>query len=661
MTANSPRQTPDAALGVSEAAGLPAFLGSAEIQLLLFGGKGGVGKTTCAAATALYLAAHRRDGTFLVVSIDPAHSLFDCLAGCPLPPNLETLEIDAPRRLQEFKSAHSRHLREIALRGTFLDDDDVSRLIDLSMPGLDEVVAFDEISTLVDRQAYSCIIVDTAPTGHTLRFLELPGVLDKWLKALEAMLAKHRYMAKLYSGTYRKDETDLFLERLQHPIKHLALLMADPQRCLFVPVVVPERIVICETERLVDRLDALNMHVSDILVNRLRPTAGDCPVCRGLRQQEQTEVRLLSRRFPGRALWAIPLQGAEVRGEEGLRRFWQDVCPLEEPAEEPVAAAPRPPRVDQPAPLPGPDVSLLLFAGKGGVGKTTLASATALRLAEEYPDREVFLVSTDPAHSLSDCLGVSVSSQGTRVGPRLTAMEIDALLEFEVLRRQYGDDVAEFFDHLLAGPQAVDLEFERDVLERMLDLSPPGLDELMALARVTGLLESPGPRTLVVDTAPTGHLIRLLEMPALAQDWLQVMFGLFLKYKHLFRLPKVTTFLVGLSKKIRLLRALLADGEKGQLMVTSILTEMAYEETRDLLAFCRRQAVHVPALFLNQVVPESECRACHGLFCAESAVRRRFENAFGEVHQCVVYRSGDLQGLDRLTQLGRALYRTRAF
>jgi len=657
MLTTTHNPTPSVAVGTAEgAAALPPFLGAAATELLLFGGKGGVGKTTCAAATALHLAAQQPDKLFLVVSIDPAHSLLDSFAACPLPSNLKVLEVDARQRLEEFKAAHSRYLREIALRGTFLDDDDVARLLDLSMPGLDEVIAFEEVAALVDRREFSCVIVDTAPTGHTLRFLELPQTLGKWIEALDAMLAKHRYMAKLYRGMYRKDEIDIFLERLKAPIEHLAALLADPERCLFVPVVIAEPLSVSETDRLVDRLEAMHVRVSDILVNRLRPAAGDCPVCRDARREEQTQVRLLHKQFPGHRLWAISLQGAEVQGQESLRRFWRDVCPLEEPVEEPLAAAPSPPRVEHAAALPHPSVSLLLFAGKGGVGKTTLASATALRLAQEYPDREVFLISTDPAHSLSDCLGVSVSSRGTAVAPRVTAMEIDAQVEFDVLRRQYIDEVTGFFDRLLAGPQMVDLEFERDVLERILDLSPPGLDELMAVARVVALLEPPGRRLLVVDTAPTGHLVRLLEMPALVQDWLQVMFGLFLKYKDLFRLPKVTEFLVGLSKKIHLLRALLANPEKGQLVAVSILTGMAFEETRDLFEFCRREAVHVPALFLNQATPDSECGVCHSLFQAESAVRARFKTVFKEVHQCLVYRCDEPRGADRLTQLGRALY-----
>jgi len=92
-------------------------------------------------------------------------------------------------------------------------------------------------------------------------------------------------------------------------------------------------------------------------------------------------------------------------------------------------------------------------------------------------------------------------------------MEIDAEAEFAVLREQYAVEVTEFFDRLLADQGLVDLEFEREALERMLDLVPPGLDELMALARVVALLEPGRDDLLVLDTAPTGHFVRLLELP----------------------------------------------------------------------------------------------------------------------------------------------------
>lgn len=657
LTVN-PNPTASGCLSTADAAApLPRLLGPTKAELLLFGGKGGAGKTTCAAATALHLAMQSPEEAFLLVSIDPAHSVMDSFAGDPPPPNLSLVEIDARRRLDAFKAAHARHLRQIALRGTFLDDDDVSRLLDLSLPGLDEVIAFDEIASVLGDGLYACVIVDTAPTGHTLRFLELPAVLDKWVGALDAMLAKHRYMAKRYGGRRPKEEAEVFLERLGQRIKHLSAVLGDPVRCLFVPVLRAEPLGVSETVRLVNRLGSMRIRVTDILVNRLYPSDEACPACRDVARQQHLAIRRLRQELPTHTIWQIPLHGAEVRGVDNLDRFWQGVRPAEDAAE-PRPAPPRDPRVECPAPLPGADVALLLFAGKGGVGKTTLATATAFRLAEAHPDRHVHLISTDPAHSLSDCLGSPVSRTGTQVGPRLTATEIDAEAEFEVLRQLYAAEVEEFFDRLLGGQQTVDLEFERDVLGRLLDLSPPGLDELMAVARIVSLLEASGPGTLVLDTAPTGHLVRLLELPGLIQEWLQVMFGLFLKYRTVFRLPRVSGFLVRLAKKIHRLRALLADPKKGQLIAVSIPAEMALEETRDLIAFCREAGIHVPTLMLNMLTARSPCALCSSLAAAEGVVRGRFGGAFRPMHQCLVYRGGEMQGPERLAQLGRALYVT---
>ena len=151
--------------------GGPAFLRDCAPRLLLFGGKGGVGKTTCATATALSLARRWPDSSYLLVSTDPAHSLADSLAGSPLPPNLTVTELDAAERLAAFRSAHGAKLEEIAARGTFLDNDDIHRLLDLSLPGLDELMAFLDISGWIEQERYACVIVDTAPWGHTLHLL----------------------------------------------------------------------------------------------------------------------------------------------------------------------------------------------------------------------------------------------------------------------------------------------------------------------------------------------------------------------------------------------------------------------------------------------------------------------------------------------------------
>jgi arsenite-transporting ATPase len=635
---------------------VPPFLGRHGLSLLFFGGKGGVGKTTCAAAAALSLARQFPDRRYLVISTDPAHSLADSFGGSVLPSNLEMREIDANESLRKFKEAHSAQLRQIASRGTFLDDEDLSQLLDLSLPGLDEIMAFLEISSLVAGAAYSCVIVDTAATGHTLRFLGLPEILARWVSALDAMLAKHRYLASLYRRACAKDAADLFLEELSRLIGGLAALLRDPQRSRFVPVMLAEPLSTSQTRRFVDRLQDWDIPVEEILVNRLYPPSSNgCAVCRCVRGQQRAELRRIAPEFSSNPLWEIPYQRAEVRGAEQLGAFWDDVQRVRNADEPlPVSTFPFPAHVESPQNLPGKRAALCLFAGKGGVGKTTLACATAFRLSQEYPGSRTLLFSTDPAHCLSDCLQMPVGPDGVAVAPGLMAMEIDATAAFEKLKDLYAGEVEEFFHSLTSG--MVDVPFEREVVERLIDLSPPGLDELMVLTRVVELIESEEYDFIVVDTAPTGHLIRLLELPELISGWLRVIIGVFVKYRMKFQAPKMHQFLITLSRNLQSLQSLLKDSRKSHVYAVTILAEMALEETRDLIQACSHAGVNVPILFLNMAIPESECPWCRALSAIESGVRTRFRDEFRRIPQSVVYRCGIPRGADRLTELGRVLY-----
>ena len=185
----------------------PTFLGDRSLQLLLFGGKGGVGKTTCATAAAFTLAGGFPDTSFLLVSTDPAHSLADCFGGILPPGNLTTLELNSQECLSRFKAKHHRELREIVSRGTFLDEQDISKFLELSLPGLDELMAFLEISQWVKKRDYDCIVVDTAPTGHCIHLLTMPQLMQQWLSALDALLAKHRYIKTRFNPLAPDDET----------------------------------------------------------------------------------------------------------------------------------------------------------------------------------------------------------------------------------------------------------------------------------------------------------------------------------------------------------------------------------------------------------------------------------------------------------------------
>ena len=499
-------------------------LGRGQWQLLLFGGKGGVGKTTCAAAAAVALAQESPDQRFVLVSTDPAHSTRHVLADARLP-NLTVREIDAAESLRRFKQKHTEQLEKIALRGTILDPEEVQALLDLSLPGLDEIMAFLEISRLVENGEYRCVLVDTAPMGHTLRFLGLFELMERWFQALDAMLAKHRYLSEVYRGEYQPDEVDKFLEQLHQSLTVLATLLRDEQRCRFVAVLLPEELSLLQTRRLLDGLAALHISVTDLIVNQVfspgqapkenshpYQESPSCPICGDTRARQAAVTWQIAARFCEQVLWQAPLWPGEVRGPETLARFWKALTPLVvAPTRTFTGPAPTI-LVECPAPLPAPEVRLLLLAGKGGVGKSTLACATALRLAETYPDQRVLLFSTDPAHSLSGCLNRSIGPGETEICPGLWAVEIDAAAELVELKTRYAREVARFFEKL-GGQDSLSLEFDAPVFERVMDLAPPGLDEMMALVRVVKLLQTRGSDRFVLDTAPSGHLVRLLETP----------------------------------------------------------------------------------------------------------------------------------------------------
>jgi arsenite-transporting ATPase len=636
----------------------PSFLEDQAMRLLIFGGKGGVGKTSCATAAALELARDSPAAAFLLVSTDPAHSVMDSLAGSAPPPNLRVTELDAPASLAAFKSQHGPKLHAIASRGTFLDHYDISRFLDLSLPGLDELMAFLEIARGVAAQTYQTIVVDTAPTGHTLRLLAMPALLHNWLGALDALLAKHRYMRQLFSGEASRDEIDSFLEGLAGSVKDMDALLRDSTRSRFVPVMLAEEMSLGETRSLLAELKRARVPVNDIVVNRLLPD-NDCPVCaEGRVQQSRVLGEMLgSRDLSSHALWGLPLFANEVCGNQSLFAFWGALTRLTKRAASSQAPlSPNGPRVERAAGAPA-GISLLLFAGKGGVGKTTLACATGIRLAQDSPSGEVLLFSTDPAHSLGACLGAPVGPAPTRICPGLTALEIDAQAQFRSLKQLYNDELQSFLRSLLA---EVDLAFDREAMERIVDLSPPGLDEVMALTQVMDLCDQNHYSTLVLDSAPTGHLIRLLETPELVDCWLKVFFGLFLKYKEVFRLPKVSQRLVEMSKALKRLRALLANPAQCALYGVAILTDMAFEETKDLMAACQRMSVNAPLLFLNLATPPGDCPLCSALRRRESVVEQKFRRTFPAATQVLVYRSGEPRGLARLGELGRLLYSTPA-
>ena len=292
------------------------------------------------------------------------------------------------------------------------------------------------------------------------------------------------------------------------------------------------------------------------------------------------------------------------------------------------------------------------FGGKGGVGKTTCAAAAALLLAEQRPDRRVLLLSTDPAHSLADVLAVPLGDDERPVpgGPaNLLARELDAARSFAEWRARHLDSIEEW---LAEAGEAADREAWRDLL----DLAPPGLDELSAVSALLDALcgneGSPGYDLLVVDTAPTGHTLRLLETPAAMLEWVQALLALMLKYREVTGLGSLANDLVELSRGLRRLGQLLRDPAQTGFVVVTRAAELPRRETERLLADLDRLGLAVPAVIVDAVIRDG-CPRCAR---AMEAQKREIGRLARGVH-CTIIEAPAVfpppRGVEALTAWGR--------
>jgi len=302
-------------------------------RYLFFGGKGGVGKTTAAAATALHLLKQLKpDNSILLFSTDPAHSLSDSLEvkiGNRLVEvkqirgaRLFAYEMDASLALERFREAHGKVLAEIAERGTLLDEEDINELLSLSLPGLDEVMSLFELSELDREGKYAHIVVDTAPSGHTSRLLRLPEVFTRIVRTLDLMSEKHRYIVAHFARRRPvADEVDVFLRDLNERIAAVRKLLHDSEQTSFTLVTIPEAMAVRETQRYLELLREQGVPVRDLIVNRVEQEHEDCPYCHARVRTQQPWLKEIGSKFRELKSHQVPLMAKEVRGVDELKKI----------------------------------------------------------------------------------------------------------------------------------------------------------------------------------------------------------------------------------------------------------------------------------------------------------------------------------------------------
>ena len=452
-------------------------------RYLFFTGKGGVGKTSLACATAVRLADEGKN--VLLVSTDPASNLahvFETDIGDQEPTailgvtDLFALDIDPEAAARAYRQRIVDPVRESL-------PPDVVRGMEEQLSGActTEIAAFDEFTALLtDEQkprGYDHIVFDTAPTGHTLRLLTLPRA---WSNFLETNQGGASCLGPLAG-----------LEKQQRQYKAAVDALADGSRTTLMLVSRPQTAALAEAARTSSELASLGVRNQRLIVNGLMPeTTSDDPLAAALAERD----RLAMKQLPS-ALAALPtsivlLQPHNLVGIEALRALGKSSDSNAETADETISLAPIdvPDLGDLVDGIESDGHGLVMVMGKGGVGKTTIAAALAVELASRGHD--VHLTTTDPAAHVAGAVSGELE--------HLEVSRIDPQVETERYRRNVLETKGKDLD-----------DQGRALLEE--DLRSPCTEEIAVFQAFSKVIREAQRKFVVLDTAPTGHTLLLLD------------------------------------------------------------------------------------------------------------------------------------------------------
>lgn len=546
-------------------------------RFLFFTGKGGVGKTSIACASAVQLADAGRK--VLLVSTDPASNVgqvFGMAIGnhvTPVPSvaRLSALEIDPLAAAQGYRDRIVGPVRGVL-------PDDVVKGIEEQLSGActTEIAAFDEFTALLTdgdlTPAFDHVIFDTAPTGHTIRLLQLPGA---WNDFLEAGKGDASCLGPLAG-----------LEKQRSRYRDAVAALSDPKRTRLVLVARAQVPTLREAARTHDELEAIGFSQQFLVVNGVLPPAeaqAD-PLAAAIATRERDALEAMPEALKQLPLDQVPLKAFNLVGLHALRRLLSADCPNTPatPIELPEALPARPlsALVDE---IAADGHGLVMVMGKGGVGKTTIAAAVAVELARR--GLPVHLTTSDPASRLADTLEGTV--------PELTLSRIDP----QEATQRYRQRVLE-----TKGAQLD--EAGRALLEE--DLRSPCTEEIAVFQAFSRVIREAGRKFVVMDTAPTGHTLLLLDATGAYHRDIVRQMG-----------DKVAHFTTPMMQ--------LQDPKQTKVLIVTLAETTPVLEAAGLQEDLRRAGIEPWAWVVNNSVAASEPRA--------PLLRQRARNELGELER----------------------------
>lgn len=478
-----------------------------ETKFYFFSGKGGVGKTTMAAASAVYYA--NQGKKTLIITTDPASNLADVFEQ-PIGHKITTIkgvnnlfgmELDPDVATNEYKEKTLSPLRGLIPQESFAVLEE-----QLNSPCTAEMASFDRFTDFLEKSDYDVVIFDTAPTGHTLRLLELPvewsGVIEK--------------AAKDESGGQTCIGPAAALAESKEKFDRAIAAMRDPNQTTFIFVLRPEVTPIYEAKRSIGELQKLKINSQELIVNGIYPkNACDNPFMlrRFGKQQEFLQKIKDSIKLP---VSLMELESGEIKGIELLVTIGKKLldCPIKLAHYEPQKVEISENEKNEIYPQIDPKITTLLtpkdgqkrtifFSGKGGVGKTSVSAATALWTANQ--GYKTLLLTTDPASHLGQIFEQEVTGKPTEMPNQknLWIAQIDTRQATEDYKKTILDEAKNKYD----ANRLMAIEEE---------LNSPCTEEMATFEKFIEFATLKDYEVIVFDTAPTGHTLRLLELPV---DW----------------------------------------------------------------------------------------------------------------------------------------------
>ncbi|HEV7219024.1 MAG TPA: ArsA family ATPase [Terriglobales bacterium] len=600
-------------------------------RLSFFIGKGGVGKTTVAAAFAVRTARLNPGGHVLLLSTDPAHSLSDILkkplkdvaATIPLRGrgSLDAWQIDSEKLFAEFLAEHKQNILKILETGSIFSRDDIEPLLDTTLPGMAEVAALLAIHDALSSGKYTHIVVDTAPFGHTLRLFGLPQHFLNFLNFLELAASRDRLLAAHFGGNAKKDGEFVFIEQWRKIVEGVHAALAGSADLFLVTT--PETFSLNESLRCANELKTYSppLQISEIVLNRSVRKAGDCKLCRNRVHSSDGALKFLKRHFPARSVHVGEDVGIPIAGAAVVKKFADHVFGGAD------FALRLPKRKVRPAPLkrvewPTLQAPLTFVLGKGGVGKTTISAALGFSTRKKKR-HSVQICSVDPAPSLDDIFQKPIGDIPVSVlgDSKFLASEMDSVAIFARWVQDVRANIEEATGAEVSGIH-LDLSFERQLLSELLEIVPPGVDEVMAIFRVLDLIANHAQRA-GIDMAPTGHALELLRMPDRILAWTRPLLKTLAAHRTLAAARDAAVKVAELGQRVRELATLLKNNAGTHVHVVLLPEVLPDRETERLVSSLRSLQMIPKSIFLNRVIFSKDvgrCERCRRSFQSQQSM-----------------------------------------